>query len=158
MREASGITCFENIWDHSRGEQILSSIFYCILVGYNEIVWCNQHRKLLNIFIFWGSLTTDGVGKGGRINIYFWGKIETEVYFQGETFLLLASLGTEALFCSVRLTIGKEHGWEQGNTKQKEDGSERLDGFLPWQVTSHLGHEDECKSFKSAVKLFWYLV
>jgi hypothetical protein len=76
-------------------------------------------------------LTTDGVGKGGRINIYFWGKIETEVYFQGETFLLLASLGTEALFCSVRLTIGKEHGWEQGNTKQKEDGSERLDGFLP---------------------------
>lgn len=78
--------------------------------------------------------------------------------FKERLFLLLASLGKKALSCSVRLTIGTEHGWEQGNTKQKEDGRERFDGFLPRQVTSHSGHEDEGKSFKSAVKLFWYLV
>lgn len=54
--------------------------------------------------------------------------------------------------------MGTEHCWEQGNTKQKEDGGKRSDGFLPRQVTSHLGHEDKGKSFKSAVKLFWYLV
>lgn len=144
---------------HSRGERILSSIFYFILVGYNEIVQCEQHRKLLRSFIFWGSLTIDWAGKGGRINIYFWAKIETEVHFLRKNFfsLLLASLGKKALSCSVRLTTGIEHCWEQGNIKQKQGCRERSDGFLPQQVTSHLGHEDKGKSFKSAVKLFWYL-
>lgn len=54
--------------------------------------------------------------------------------------------------------MGTEHCREQRHTKQKKDGRERSDGFLPRQVTSHLGHEDQGKSFKSAVKLFWYLV
>lgn len=93
-----------------------------------------------------------------RINIYFWKKkFLREVHFQGETFLL-ASLDKKALSCSVRLTMGTDYCWELGNTRQKEEGKECSVSFLARQVTLHLGHEDEGKSFKSAVKLFWYLV
>lgn len=54
--------------------------------------------------------------------------------------------------------MGTDHCWEPGNTLQKEEGREWFVSFLARQVTLYLGHEDEGKSFKSAVKLFWYLV
>lgn len=81
---------------------------------------------------------------------------ETEVYFQRD-FFLLASLDKKALSCSVRLTMRTDYCWELGNTWQREEGRGCSVSFSARQVILHSGHEDEGKSFKSAVKLFWYL-
>lgn len=80
-----------------------------------------------------------------------------EVHFQREIFFFLASLDKKALSCSVRLTMGTDHCWELG-TQGRKERRECSVSFLARQVPLHLGHEDEGKSFKSAVKLFWYLV
>lgn len=94
----------------------------------------------------------------GRINIYFWKKFDMEVHFQREIFFSSCFIGQESFILSVRLTMGTDHCWELGNTLQKEERRKCSVSFLARQVTLHLGHEDEGKSFKSAVKLFWYLV
>lgn len=80
-----------------------------------------------------------------------------EAHFQRE-FFSSCFIGQESFILSVRLTMGADHCWELGNTRQKEEGRECSVSFLARQVTLHLRHEDEGKSFKSAVKLFWYLV
>lgn len=48
--------------------------------------------------------------------------------------------------------------WEQGTHTGARKGEDAP--LVSWLDRSHctLGHEDEGKSFKSAVKLFWYLV
>lgn len=54
--------------------------------------------------------------------------------------------------------MGTDHCWDLGNAGQKEEVRGCSVSLLARQVILHSGHEDEGKSFKSAVKLFWYLV
>lgn len=113
-----------------------------------------ENFYILRFFDCWLS------GQRGRINIYFWKKCLRRrcIFRERFFFFFLASLGKKALSCSVRLTMGTDHCWELGNIRPKEEGRECSVSFLARQVTLHLGHEDQGKSFKSAVKLFWYLV
>lgn len=54
--------------------------------------------------------------------------------------------------------MGTDHCWELGTQGRKRKGENALLVFWLDRSDSTLGHEDEGKSFKSAVKLFWYLV
>lgn len=58
-----------------------------------------------------------------------------EVHFQGEIFLLLASLGKKALSCSVRLTMGTDYCWEPATQGKKRKGENAL--LVSWLDRSH---------------------
>lgn len=111
-----------------------------------------ENFYIQRFFDYWPS------GQRGRINIYSWKKKLRWRHIFRENFFSSCFIGQESFILSVRLTMGTDHCWELGNTRQKEEGRECSVSFLARQVTLHLGHEDEGKSFKSAVKLFWYLV
>jgi hypothetical protein len=98
------------------------------------------------------------VGKGAGLTSISGKNLIWRYIFRERFFFSSCFIGQESFILSVRLTMGTDHCWELGNTLQKEERRKCSVSFLARQVTLHLGHEDEGKSFKSAVKLFWYLV